>query len=41
MSNFGPLIESMAGVSDYKEQLINFYLPYSKGGGQKDVTQVA
>ena len=40
ISNFGPLIESTAGVSDYKEQLINFYLPYSKGGGQKDVTQI-
>ena len=37
MSSFGPLIDSMAGVSDYNEQLINFYLPYSKGGGQKDV----
>lgn len=41
MSSFKPLIDSTLGVSDYKEQLINFYLPYSKGGGQKDVTQTA
>lgn len=41
ISSFGPLIEKTEGVSDYKEQLINFYLPYSKGGGQKNVTQIS
>lgn len=40
MSGFGTLIESTKGVSDYKEQLINFYVPYAQGGGQKDVTKV-
>jgi glutathione S-transferase len=26
--------------ADYRERLIEFYLPYSQGGGQKDVTRV-
>lgn len=35
-----PMVKSSTGLSDYKDRLIHFYLPYSKGGGQADVTQV-
>lgn len=40
MRAFKPLTETSIALPDYAEQLVKFYLPYSTGGGQADVTQI-
>lgn len=40
MSAFKPLQETSTALPDYVERLVEFYLPYSTGGGQADVTEI-
>lgn len=38
--DFKPLKETSTVLPDYVERLVEFYLPYSTGGGQADITQI-
>ena len=40
MRTFKPLKETSTALPDYVERLVEFYLPYSTGGGQADVTEI-
>lgn len=40
MRSFEPLIKTSIGLPDYTDRLIEFYLPYTTGGGQADVTDI-
>lgn len=35
-----PLVKSSISLPDYEDRLVDFYLTYSKGGGQADVTAI-
>lgn len=41
MAKFEPLVVTSTGLPDFAERVVDFYLPYSKGGGQEDVTRVS
>ena len=41
MKRHPAMLSTMPEPETYKARLIEFYLPYSKGGGQEDVTNVA
>jgi glutathione S-transferase len=41
MRDFEPLIASSTGVKDFAPRVIDFYLDYSQGDGQTDVTLVS
>lgn len=41
MGSFAPLAATSTDFAQYTERLLGFYLPYSTGGGQEDVTLVS
>lgn len=40
MRRFEPLVTTSTGLDNYDARLVEFYLPYTTGGGQADVTEI-
>lgn len=40
MKSFEPFVKTSIGIEGFEERIIEFYEPYSTGGGQQNVTQI-